>query len=88
MRNSKWLPLSEVTIEDPWETLMGVHRQLSDGGRNRMDEYLLEHDSHVPSQMIQLFLYLCQICRAIRGRKSKQKIAHKRIIPDAVGKRG
>ena len=41
-----------------------------------------------PRPVIQLFLDLCQICQATRGRKRTQKIVHKPIIPDAVGQRG
>ena len=80
--------LRVVAVEDLWETLMGVHEQVCHGGRTRMEKYLVEHGSHVPRPVIQLFLDLCQICQATRERKSTQKIVHKPIIPDAVGQRG
>ena len=80
--------LRVVAVEDLWETLMGVHEQVCHGGRTRMEKYLVDHGSHVPRPVIQLFLDLCQICQATRGRKSTQKIVHKPIIPDAVGQRG
>ena len=53
-----------------------------------MEKYLVEHGSHVPRPVIQLFLDLCQISQATRGRKSTRKIVHNPIIPDAVGQRG
>ena len=53
-----------------------------------MEKYLVEHGNHVPRPVIELFLDLCQICQATRGKKSTQKIVHKPIIPDAVGQRG
>ena len=53
-----------------------------------MEKYLVEHGSHGPRPVIQLFLDLCQICQATRGRKSTQNIVHKPIIPDTVGQRG
>ena len=43
------------------------------GGWTRMEKYLVEHGSHVPRPVIQLFLDLCQICQATRGRKRTQK---------------
>ena len=52
-----------------------------------MEKYLVEYGSHVPRPVILLFLDLCQICQATRGRKRTQKIVHKPIIPDAVGQR-
>ena len=67
---------------------MGVHEQVCHGGRTRMEKYLVEHGNHVPRPVIQLFLDLCQICQATRGKKSTQKIVYKPIIPDAVGQRG
>ena len=54
-----------VAIEDMWHTLVGV---LSHGGRQRMEKYLIEHGTHVPRPMIQLFLDLCQTCSGgVRG---------------------
>ena len=53
-----------------------------------MEKYLVEHGNHVPRPVIELFLDLCQICQATRGKKSTQKIVHKPIIPDAVGQCG
>ena len=67
---------------------MGVHEQVCHGGKTRMEKYLVEHGSHVLRPVIQLFLDLCQICQATRGRKSTRKIVHKPIIPDTVGQRG
>ena len=32
-----------VAIEDLWDTLVGVHSQLSHGGRQRMEKHLIEH---------------------------------------------
>ena len=58
------------------------------GGGPEWRNTLVEHGSHVPRPVIQLFLDLCQICQATRGRKSTQKIVHKPIIPDVVGQRG
>ena len=46
---------------------MGVHIQLSHGGRQRMEKYLIEHGIHVPRPVIQLFLDLCQTCQETRG---------------------
>ena len=80
--------LRVVAVEDLWETLMGVHEQVCHGGKTRMEKYLVEHGSHVLRPVIQLFLDLCQICQATRGRKSTRKIVHKPIIPDTVGQRG
>ena len=50
----------EVAIEDLWDTLVGVHIQLSHGGRQIMERYLIEHGTHVPHPVIQHFLDLCQ----------------------------
>ena len=77
-----------VAIEDLWDTLVRVHSQLSHGGRQRMEKYLIEHGTHVPRPVIQLFLDLCQTCQETRGRKSTHMIIHKPIIPDTVGQRG
>ena len=73
-----------LAIEDLWDTLMGVHSQLSRGGRQRMEKFLIEHGTHVPRPVIQLFLDLCQTSQETRGRKS----THMPIIPDTVGQRG
>ena len=88
MGDSKRPSLRVVAVEDLWETLMGVHEQVCNGGWTKMEKYFVEHGSHVPRPMIQLSLDLCRICQATRGRKSTQKIVHKPIIPDAVGQRG
>ena len=77
-----------VAIEDLWDTLVGVHNQLSNGGRQRMERYLIEHGTHLPRPVIQLFLDLCQTCQETRGRKSTHKIIHKPINPDTVGQQG
>ena len=77
-----------VAIEDLWDTLVGVHSQLSHGGRQRMEKHLIEHGTHVPRPVIQRFVDLCQTCQETRGRKSTHKIIHKPIIPDTVGQRG
>ena len=54
-------------------------------GTDQNGEILGDHGSHVPRPVIQLFLDLCQICQATRGRKSTQKIVHKPIIPTRLG---
>ena len=77
-----------VAIEDLWDTLVGVHSQLSHGGQQRMEKYLIEHGTHVPRPVMQRFVDLCQTCQETRGRKSTHKIIHKPIIPDTVGQRG
>ena len=38
-----------VAIEDLWDSLAGVHCQLSHGGGQRMERYLIEHGTHVPA---------------------------------------
>ena len=61
-------PAQQVdAIEDLWDTLVGVHSQLSHGGRQRMEKYLIEHGTHVPRPVIQLFLDLCQTCQETRA---------------------
>ena len=72
--DSKRPSLRVVAVEDLWETLMGVHEQVCHGGKTRMEKYLVEHGSHVLRPVIQLFLDLCQICQATRGRKRTQKL--------------
>ena len=49
-----------------------------------MEIYLIEHGTHVPRPVIQLFLDLCQACHEPRGRNSTPIIIHKPIIPDTV----
>ena len=39
-----------LAIKDMWDTLVGVHSQLSHGGRQRMERYLIEHGTHVPQE--------------------------------------
>ena len=56
--------LRVVAVEDLWETLMGVHEQVCHGGRTRMEKYLVDHGSHVPRLVIQLFLDLCKSTRS------------------------
>ena len=85
IRDRKLPPLRAVT--DLYYTLMGIHRHLSHGRRNRTEKYLVEYGSHVPRPVIQLFLDLCQICQATIGRKRTQKTVHKPIIPHVVGQR-
>ena len=41
-----------IAIEDLWDTLVGVDSQLSHGGRQRMEKYLIEHGTHVPRPVI------------------------------------
>ena len=80
--DSKRPPLRVVAIEDLWGTLVDVHGQVGQGGRQRMDTHLRGHGTHVPRPVIQLFLDLCTICQETKGEKSTHKIIHKPIIPE------
>ena len=57
-------------------------------GRTRLEKCLIEHSSHVPRPVIQLFQNLYQIWQATRGRKSTQNFVHKSINPDTFVQRG
>ena len=72
--DSKRPSLSVVVVENLWETLMGVHEQVYPGGRTRMDKYLVDHGSHVPRPVIQLFLDLYQICQVKEGGKAHRRL--------------
>ena len=70
--DSKHPPQRVVAIEDLWDTLVGVHNQLSHGGRQRMERYLIEHGTHVPRPVIQLFLISARPARRQEGEEHAQ----------------
>ncbi|KAI6651820.1 KRAB-A domain-containing protein 2-like [Oopsacas minuta] len=80
--------LRVVAKEDLWDTLVAAHQALSHGGRDKMHEYFESHNYHVLIDVITLFVRLCAICQANKGRKSTLKVIHRPIIPGNVGLRG